>query len=151
MTPKKLNVALLEEVKKHILSVPDSFRMETWAEPSADAPCGTVACIGGWAALIAHPTIRVIIRGEGWDEEYKYVFGNGRSVDIPLVGARALGFRDEFDAQTLFLESFWPAEIRRKWDKAWSNRERAKIAAERIDRYIAQYRNEHEGSVETAT
>ena len=51
----KLNRALLAKVLHHIEEEPLRFDMGTWAEPSTQAPCGTQACLAGWAYILSRP------------------------------------------------------------------------------------------------
>lgn len=57
-------VKLLRKVEKHILAEPKRFYMGWWGthyskdtveESDALPPCGTVACIAGWASILALP------------------------------------------------------------------------------------------------
>lgn len=48
-----LNLALLEKVRDKIAAVPKAYDQTQWADSSDDAPCGTVACIAGWAAILS--------------------------------------------------------------------------------------------------
>lgn len=51
-----MNIRLLEKIKEQILGEPTSVDMDDWDQPDPSTPCGTVACISGWAAhLSGHP------------------------------------------------------------------------------------------------
>jgi len=63
-TKTKLNVTLLRKVMKHILEEPRRLRQSEWLAKKGDAyykhvprkerpPCGTVACIAGWAVELS--------------------------------------------------------------------------------------------------
>jgi hypothetical protein len=49
-----MNVPLLRKVKKHILAEPRRLEMNNWAVnvDEEEAPCGTQACIAGWAVIL---------------------------------------------------------------------------------------------------
>lgn len=130
-----MNIPLLKEIQARILAEPDAFRMDTWS-------CGTAHCIAGWALVlsdlkIANPNA----------EPWAHVLTDGRS---PMnAAAEALGLSTENDgdgdwfddgnseAKRLFLNDDWPRAFCNSYDEAESRRERAKIAAERIDHFIA--------------
>jgi hypothetical protein len=87
-TKRKLNVRLLRRIKKHILEEPRRFWMGWWVVPNVPgqhpAPCGTTACIAGWAAIL----------GKRREPNYH----NGR---------RALRL-NERQANSLFFSHNWP-------------------------------------------
>jgi hypothetical protein len=127
-----MNVSLLKKIKTHILAEPDAFRMDTWS-------CGTAHCIGGWALVlnglkIANP-----------DEDACYqALEDGRNPDV--VAARLLDLSadvadDSLDDRTersrLFLSDHWPDRFIDAYEDAQSCAEKAQIAAERIDHFIA--------------
>jgi hypothetical protein len=117
-----MNVELLQKVKQAILAEADRFDMHSWAETEqrdlscsiASKPsCGTTCCIGGWAAAI-HNQLH--------DDSLHYMKGN-----------LALGISA---ASQLFYVEEWPLVFSRAYEKETSPRERARIAAERIDFFI---------------
>lgn len=63
MKKLKLNVKLLEKIKKHLKEEPKRYHQGKWVEEvsvwDANAPaCGTVGCIAGWAVLLSVPKKR---------------------------------------------------------------------------------------------
>jgi hypothetical protein len=46
-----MNVKLLRRVAAHIKAEPRRWTYN-WAKPSDEAPCGTQACIAGWAIIL---------------------------------------------------------------------------------------------------
>ena len=60
----KLNIKLLNRIKRHLLAEPQRYNQSGWAEVYTkesynDAPsCGTRACIGGWAVFLSVPPKR---------------------------------------------------------------------------------------------
>lgn len=47
-----MNVRLLRRVAKHIVEEPRRYNQGSWCDRSNDAPCGTMACIAGWAVIL---------------------------------------------------------------------------------------------------
>lgn len=76
-------------------------------------PCGTAACIAGWANLFT-----------------KY-FDESSSIHAQQV----LGL-DENEAESLFYDDNWPEPFRTRYQKAKTPKQRAKIACQRIDHLI---------------
>lgn len=131
----KLNVKLLEKVKAHILEKPRRFVMRTFIYRKEDAgmsvfmadgpetkfvkfeECGTAACIGGWAVLL----------NDGIDAKPL----NLRQRAIKLIGLKSV------TGDELFEVSFWPRQFREPYYAAKTQRTRAKVAAARIDHFIA--------------
>lgn len=137
----KLNVKLLEKVKKHIKKEPRRLNMSEWNQVAVpgryintDAekgffsrlkltkrtapPCGTVGCIAGWATMLSGVS------------------------EIPIDDAaiELLGINEEA-AQELFFMGSWPRPFRILYRAAKSSRERASITCKRIDAFIEQYRD----------
>lgn len=128
-----MNVALLQKIKRRILRRPDTFRMDHWN-------CGTAACIAGHACAMNGQ----VVDRRGWVynslAEAKKVFP--RRTPIDAEATRHLGitfsqFRSlcewDSDAQV----PYWPEPFRSRFKKARLRKDRAKIAADRIDRFIA--------------
>jgi len=136
----ELNVPLLRKVQKQILDEPKSFMMRTWiltGNPGSVlytdkdcngkqgetefTSCGTAACIGGWAMLIA---------------------GQGYTSSIFEAAADLLGLEKDLSNATsrLFNTAYWDEDLRTAYEKVGQSLEcRAKIACEQIDRYIERY------------
>jgi hypothetical protein len=110
----KINIPLLLEVKEQILQHPDEFNMNIWL-------CDTTACIGGWALLLANK--------KTGPKQYMDIWGKGIPEDV-------LGLNLN-QSNILFYERFWPHEIRLAFENATTCQQRAKIAAKRIDLFIA--------------
>lgn len=133
----KLNVKLLRLIQKHITEEPRRFFMsgirfqahdkERWRDFAMNCvndlslsmpPCGTAACIAGWALLLSDCDA-----GEGLDTAASLL-------GIPQMES---GHRD-YDS--LFLDSSWPEPFKSKWKNAKTPKTRAKIACARIDHLI---------------
>lgn len=127
-----MNRTLLLKVKEQILKEPNSFFMSGWVNknyfPFEDyeltitkPDCGTAACIGGWTCLL----------GEANKQD---VNEKGHSA----VAAKLLGL-EEHETGKLFSVERWPNHLYKRWGKAKSVEERAKIAAEVIDDFIENH------------
>lgn len=128
-----MNVELLQQVKQRILAEPEHFDMDYWVAET----CGTVCCIGGWAARLSG-FVHISADGETWFPTAKgrrALRDRGCFDDDPDVFAAALELED--DGATLFHVEAWPADLADRYASANSYFKRAQIAAERIDRFIA--------------
>jgi hypothetical protein len=94
----KLNVALARKVKRHILAEPKRLNMSFWMGDVIGnigvPPCGTQACIAGWACLLSVPKNK---RREIITKEKKYHFNPS------TVGQKKLGLTKN-EADILFGE-----------------------------------------------
>jgi len=121
-----MNVELLQKVKEHVLEEPSRFQMgdvihranpgESYCDLGIEITvpkCGTVACIAGWS---------LVLSGE-------------RSTDMGKA-EELLGISD-VEGDRLFLMGRWPNEFESRFSSADNPQERANIAAERIDHFIA--------------
>jgi hypothetical protein len=90
--------------------------------------CGTAACIGGWINYIAKPPKDKKI--ETTADEVGYYAADKKA-------AKNLGM-DVYDLDTLFYLGYWPNDLRIRYYKAKTPEVRAKIAAERIERFIKE-------------
>jgi hypothetical protein len=131
-----MNIKLLEKVKQRILEHPNRFVMREWiitkealgksfkadgGQEIAFDNCGTAGCIAGWACLIQ-------TRGKA----------RTNSVNADLEARDYLEFSEE-QAEELFYMGGWPIKFSNDYLKAKTQEERARIAAARIDHFIAQY------------
>ncbi len=141
-----LNVKLLRKVKKHILAEPKRFVMwalvqrkdETQLQFMSDglgdafvdfAPCGTAACIAGWTVLLE----------DGMKTKKK-------DSRIWSRAAKLLGLDDRWrkgeapQTSKLFETGEWPKKLEARYNRAKTQKTRVKIAAERIDQFIKEYK-----------
>lgn len=121
-----MNTKLLLQVKEQILKEPDQFTMADWFTSwnsigSMEIPnCGTAACIGGWALAIHKQTTPQKAR------DYYYLYHSpARALDLPVLLA-----------DKLFYETQWPSEFQRRWEQCLTTRDKAQVAADRIDHFI---------------
>jgi hypothetical protein len=113
-----MNVALLKKIKSRILREPQKFRMDRWS-------CGTAHCIGGWACVLAKdppvPSLNYGWTRSGW-----------------MVQSRAAEVLDiQGCSHDLFDICYWPDPFRGAYHRARTRKQRAVVAAQRIDHFIA--------------
>lgn len=129
-----MNVKLLRKVKKHILEEPKRLMMQGWRrKKSHDRPtvlavdkdgldenrpfarCGTAACIGGWACIIAKK------EPEHYGDHFRV--------------ARKLLELTSLQASRLFAPSLWPGDFMAGTTDD-GKKKTAQIAAARIEHFI---------------
>lgn len=127
-----MNVKLLQKVKRAILKRPDQFEMQSWFQSNlyfyddgyrVSGGCGTAACIGGWAQ---HLTLKSKTLQQS---KLKHVINVIPSPYELLAVTQSQGER-------LFVDSAWPKKFRYGYRSATEPKERAEIAAKRIDHFI---------------
>lgn len=111
-----LNFALFRKVIKKLETAPEAYDQSTYATKSDDAPCGTAACIAGWATVldgrIPHTRIRQLNRRAD-----KY-------------GQRALGLTNK-ESEVLFSGlpvCDWPRQFSSQWREVRSEGRQARVA-----------------------
>jgi hypothetical protein len=114
-----LNFKLFRKVIKKLETAPLAYSQKDVIKPSDTAPCGTAACIGGWAHLL-----------DG--------HRNRRNKDRVLTSAAAiLGLNDkgshwrDGQAETVFSgdpDYEWPQPYRNQWREAKTVRGQARVA-----------------------
>jgi len=123
---RKKAILLLRRVKAKILKNPTAFGMDLWARRSGRAECGTIGCIAGWVLMLSRP---------GLQESVRYGFHKTFDLDWKEEATRELGITDN-QPFSLFFEEFWPTRYASKFSKARSNKQRARVAANRIEHFI---------------
>ncbi len=133
-----MNTELLREIQKAILDTPTRFDMSDWIQKADESPCGTTACIAGYAVLIdelqkknetlqnTKEITKFRAEIEDWVEE------NGT---IPFRAQKLLDLTND-QCRRLFHVSRWPSQFWARWDFELPRLELAKIASERIDFFI---------------
>jgi hypothetical protein len=158
----KKAVALLRKVQAAITEEPNRLVMGSWGiqrlgqkfvvtsdynpkkqEKRTLPACGTVGCIAGWTAICGLPKKEVpSITINGIEMVNVSEIDDVEKKAIDLLGL------DSKQAQRLFflrswpiVQSFgyesWPEEFDKAYGKAKTAKERAKVACERIDHFIA--------------
>lgn len=126
-----MNVPLLRKVQQRILAEPEQFNMDTWGvRPDGvgafkfdivEDACGTAACIGGHALLIASPKLSGLA--------YHYT-DEAAAIALELP---------PYEAAVLFYVGNWPWKYADAYLAAETREERAKIASDRIDDFIEKF------------
>lgn len=128
-----MNVPRLQRVAARIVEHADRFDMD-------DYVCGSVCCIGGWAALDAG---MIRLRDElgadyRWYELVGEAFGLDQGQEPPYVSDvfRLALDLTQTQAALLFHVEHWPMMYAEQYDSARDQRERAEVAAKRIKHFI---------------
>lgn len=138
-----MNVELLRKVKEHILDEPQRLDMSMFGqrtEGEMAPPCGTTACIAGWAVILSDPKL-FTVDIEEFDDVLSDAYKTGRELLRITPG----------QARRLFFVGGWPLTFKEKmryldmsdYDGTYGTaglavlKARAAVAAERIDYFIA--------------
>lgn len=126
----KLNVKLLRKVQAHILEEPRRYEQNATIDKGqpgerhisgmAYPVCGTIACIGGWAQLLAKRPGQVHILN------FKSI---AKTLGLGMPQALRL-FAYTWD------ERGWPEKFKAAYAAAKTPRQRARVAVRRIDHFI---------------
>ena len=130
------NKELLLKAKASILAEPEHFDMNQWIScpgmrdgeflaSKQEPDCGTTMCIGGWVAFHA-------VRDGAIKIKTVLSLDWGKTIAMRVLGL------NEREAAPLFYSSRWPDDLLRRFDRASRPKTLARIAAERIDRFIAE-------------
>ena len=93
-----LNEPLFRQIQHQLRTHPEQYNQGNWGDGNA---CGTVCCLAGWAALLAHPGARL---------EYFEVIKDDKNLGtIPNVAHKELGL-GERKSETLFMLGGWKNE-----------------------------------------
>lgn len=125
-----MNKALLTKVAKAIVAEADHFDMGDWLMIDKDSlamvtsvpgkdetlSCNTTMCIAGWAVALTPNRYR------------KHQLGPDCAQDLLKI--------TEYEGQILFYVDDWPDDLKKRYTNAESNRERAQVAADRIQWFI---------------
>jgi hypothetical protein len=123
-----MNIKLLNQVAEAILDEPTKFDMKWWTSPSDTSPCGTAACIAGFAVAIKREfkTMRDMRRHH-----------HSGKVNIRTAAIKHLGIKDADEECRLFGAGYWPIEFKFPYHEARTPEERADVAFWRIQHFIA--------------
>lgn len=121
-----MNVELLKRVADVILARPYDFDMNNFEGPAVESyqvkererSCGTVACIGGWAAALDKGLVDPIVI----DEPFTF-YSNVLDLDLQ-------------QASRLLLQSGWPYGYLKAYKKAETDQERGEAAYDRIQHFL---------------
>lgn len=122
-----LNKQLIEQVRDHVLAEPRRYDQGTFGEsvPVDISPCGTQACLAGWAVMMAgRMTLPEIIRSD--------------SGVVMSEAALAMGL-DDLQAENLFGWN-WPEPFAQEYSNADAYEDsaaRARVAGDLLNAVIA--------------
>lgn len=123
-----MNIELLLQVKEKILQEPENFGMLDWfGVNSLGEQCGTAACIAGHTCLLGGILLGVI---------YPKVPSEFSAFAPHIYAKRLLQIKSPH-ADALFVSALWPAQFRDAYSATTDLRIAAKVAAKRIDHFIA--------------
>lgn len=90
----RLNIELFKAIREKIATTPEAYDQAVYGRPESAAPCGTAACIAGWACVLSgQMDTQELLRRErsrGWEFD-----------SIAETAQRVLGLSEE-EADTLF-------------------------------------------------
>lgn len=132
-----MNTKLLKQVRDMILKRPRQFDMDDWTASHMwdmearrevrPSHCGTAACIGGWAIVLAKNKQPAWLRNK---RNKKHC-----SIHTSDIASDVLGL-DREQAVRLFNKGYWPDRYDEAYGNATSFAARAKVAARRINVFI---------------
>lgn len=129
---RKIQAHLAEEPKRYVQDYEHITSTETLERVSLNGapPCGTMACIGGWACVLSgdsspsYHTMRKAQEYLGLDPEQADRLFSGVSVS-------------EGDIRIVYSGTRWPKKFASAYAKAKTQRGRVAVAIRRIDHFIA--------------
>lgn len=136
-----MNTRLLRRIQKHILKYPDAFVMEYFVEnrdKETKTPCGTAACIGGWACIMEQKKLSPRLRQRLLNNISKpedYWIGKDYDFNYFYHARRFLGI-SERQAESLFELGGWPEKFNIRYYGAKTNKGLARVAVQRIEHFI---------------
>lgn len=140
---QRLNIELFKLIREKIATTPEAYDQSVFARPSVKAPCGTAACIAGWACVLsgAMDAGELMRRERASGAEYQ-------TIEITAKGALGL---DDDDAEVLFDENpagrldwhedserdgGWPEPFASQWEDS-TRSQQPQIAVAYIDHIIS--------------
>ena len=124
-----LNRPLFEAVARAIHNHPDHFDMDSFVNVG---PCGTTACIAGWALSLSMPTA-----GTRPLENLRGRFRDPASPGVEATAAVLLGLTGD-QRDKLFYVGEWPLTFRHAYESRRTEAGRAAVAARRV-RHFAKH------------
>lgn len=125
-----LNFRLFRAVIKKLETAPMAYEQDTVVSPDRDAPCGTAACIGGWAYLLEGQRATTTLADERVLNKAAFLLGLNEDDQSWSDG----------DAGSVFSsspESRWPAPFGGDWMEADGREEEAKVAVRYLKNILA--------------
>jgi hypothetical protein len=126
----ELNVKLLKRIQKAIKEEPRRLNMNWWVTTDdEDAPCGTSACIAGYAVILSRIPKQVTTK------IWVSVAKRCEHSDFRHDSQKLLGLNGN-QATRLFDETNWPEQFSDAYQKTSNRKKKAAIAIKRIDFFI---------------
>ena len=127
-----MNITLLKKIRTAILAKPKRFDMGWWIETNMGyAPCGTVACLAGFAVLLNET------KGSTGPKAWRAA-ADRRAPDQDSIANEAQKILDLNASQrtALFAVGGWPLTFQEAYREAQTEAQQAKAAAARITHLI---------------
>jgi len=120
---------MLQRIKEKILKEPENFQMNYFTQ--FNTPCGTTACIAGWAVLLD-------AKDQGFEITKDWYQSLKSNVEQLASGLLGLDYSEEteegkINSDTVFYVTDWPDDFKWRYKSATSQEKRAHIAAKYID------------------
>jgi|SRR6185503_17664585 len=143
MSKERLNIELFKKIREKIAATPEAYDQETYGRREEEAPCGTAACIAGWACVLSDRVPLLTLQRQ------RYI----SNLDIPFLAAEALNLTVD-EADILFSGNpdwddgaetdvrAWPEPYASDWSASKTLpeitqlKEQARIAVAYLDRII---------------
>lgn len=125
-----LNFKLFRAVIKKLEAAPMAYDQESVVEKDKEAPCGTAACIGGWAYLLSGKKVTKKVTMLNVLNEASELLG---------LNADALDWEDG-DACRVFAvdpDETWPEPFASDWQSAEGREEQAAVAVRYLRNILA--------------
>lgn len=119
-----LNFRLFRKVITKLETTPEAYDQGSYGEPSELAPCGTAACIAGWAAHLSGEMTLLQLH-ENWTE-------------VQETAQRELGI-DDHELSVLFAGTparKWPRRFAGQWMRSNTSKQRARVAIRYLSHII---------------
>lgn len=127
-----MNKPLFRKIIKAIRDEPRRFNMGNWIiTDDREAPCGTTACIAGFAVILSKPKYQ-------WKKTAASLLSRYRKSEKFLfeVEAAKLLRISESQADDLFFVSGWPDRFARRFNNARNREAEAKVVIARIEHFM---------------
>ncbi len=106
----------------------ESFGKRQKATPALIPPCGTAACICGWANILEMQDKGLKLQCDMGDE----------TAAAAWLGISPAWTREEPSRRDVFHVDYWPQDFKARYEKAANPQQRAQAAADYIDFLCAQ-------------
>lgn len=142
MSDQRLNIGLLKKIREKIITTPVAYDQSVYARREETSPCGTAACIAGWACVLSGAMDTKELRRR--ERSNPYLFET-----IASTARWHLGLTED-EAEILFTENpagmgrrftedddrigGWPAPFNEQWREG--DKPSSEIAVDYLDHII---------------